>query len=92
MKPVFDIEIPIWNAGQLQGTPISTFGTYFQSLKNAGWEYVSSEGGRSGDLDYLSQYFKGYVNYNCDQCGLWKDMYKHPFTVMNSWESYYPAE
>ena len=66
MKPVFDIEIPIWNAGQLQGTPISTFGTYFQSLKNADWEYVSSEGGRSGDLDYLSQYFKGYVNYNCD--------------------------
>ena len=36
MKPIFDIEIPIWNAGQLQGTPISTFGTYFQSLKNAG--------------------------------------------------------
>jgi hypothetical protein len=92
MKPIIDIEVPIWNAGQLSGTPISSFASYFQSLKNAGWEYVASEGGRAGDLDYLSHYFKGYVNYNCDQCGLWKDMYKHPFTVANSWESYYTAE
>jgi hypothetical protein len=92
MKPIIDIEVPIWNGGQLSGKPISSFAGYFQSLKNAGWEYVASEGGRAGDLDYLSHYFKGYVNYNCDQCGLWKDMYKHPFTVANSWESYYTAE
>jgi hypothetical protein len=92
MKPIIDIEIPIWNGGKLESTPISNFSSYFQSLKDAGWEYVSSEGGRAGDLDYMSQYFKGYVNYNCDQCGLWKDMYKHNLTVMNSWESFYPQE
>jgi hypothetical protein len=92
MRAVIDIELPIWNGGRYQSTPISNYSSYFQALKNAGWEYVSSEGGRAGDLDYLSQYFKGYVNYNCDQCGLWKDMYKHPFTVMNSWESYYTQE
>ena len=40
----------------------------------------------------MAQFFKGYVNYNCDQCGLWKDVYKDPFTVMNSWESYYTSE
>src|SRR5665647_164577 len=92
MKAIIDVEIPIWNGGQLQSTSISNFGSYFQSLKNAGWEYVSSEGGRAGDLDYMAQFFKGYVNYNCDQCGLWKDMYKHSLTVMNSWESYYTQE
>ncbi|MGZ4882313.1 MAG: hypothetical protein ACXV2A_00230, partial [Halobacteriota archaeon] len=92
MKAIIDVEIPIWNGGQLQSTPINNFSSYFQSLKAAGWEYVSSEGGRSGDLDYMSQFFKGYVNYNCDQCGLWKDMYKNNFTVMNSWESYYTSE
>jgi hypothetical protein len=92
MKAIIDVEIPIWNGGQLQSTSISNFSSYFQSLKNAGWEYVSSEGGRAGDLDYMAQFFKGYVNYNCDQCGLWKDMYKHSLTVMNSWESYYTQE
>ena len=92
MQPIIDVEIPIWNGGKLQSTPISDFASYFQSLKNAGWEYVSSEGGRAGDLDYMAQFFKGYVNYNCDQCGLWKDMYKHSLTVMNSLESYYTAE
>ena len=92
MKPIIDVEIPIWNGGQLQSTPISNFSSYFQSLKDVGWEYVSSEGGRAGDLDYMAQFFKGYVNYNCDQCGLWKDMYKHNLTVMNSWESYYTSE
>jgi hypothetical protein len=92
MLPIIDVEIPIWDGGRLQSTPISNFSSYFQSLKNAGWECVSSEGGRAGDLDFLQQYFKGYVNYNCEQCGLWKDTYKHPFTVMNSWESYYTDE
>ena len=92
MRPIIDVEIVIWNGGQLQSTPITSFASYFQSLKNAGWEYVASEGGRAGDLDSMAQYFKGYVNYNCDQCGLWKDMYKHSFTVTNSWESYYTSE
>ncbi len=29
-------------------------------------------------------FFKGYVNYNCDQCGLWKSMHLQSGTVMNS--------
>ena len=92
MQPVIDVEVVIWNGGQLQSTPISNFSSYFQSLENAGWQYVASEGGRSGDLTYMEQFFKGYVNYNCDQCGLWLNVYKDPFTVINSWESYYPSE
>jgi hypothetical protein len=88
---VVDIEQVIWAGGQVTA-PLSNFAGYFQMLKNAGVEYVSSEGGRSGDLDILKQYFKGYMNYNCDQCGLWKDFYSHPFTVWNSWESYYDSE
>ncbi|MGZ4862225.1 MAG: hypothetical protein ACXV2E_05530 [Halobacteriota archaeon] len=90
--PILDVEMPIWNGGQLQSTPISNFAGYFQSLKTAGWQYVASEGGRTGDLAYMQKYFKGYVNFNCDQCGLWKNVYKDPFTVTNSWESYYPSE
>ena len=50
MLPIIDIEMPIWDGGQLQSTPISNFSGYFQSLKNAGWQYVASEGGRPGDL------------------------------------------
>ena len=92
MQPVIDVEVVIWNGGQLNSTPISDFSFYFQSLKNAGWQYVASEGGRPDDLTYMEQFFKGYVNYNCDQCGLWLDVYKNPFTVINSWESYYPSE
>jgi hypothetical protein len=92
MKPVIDIETPIWNGGRLAGTPIESFRSYFQSLSAAGWEYVASEGGRDGDVAYLLHYFKGYVNYNCDKCGLWNGMYLQPGTVMNSWESFYPQE
>jgi hypothetical protein len=92
MKPVIDVEIPIWDGGQLSGTPITSFHDYFQSLQNAGWQYVASEGGRQGDLAYMKQFFQGYVNYNCDQCGLWLDVYKNPFTFTNSWESYYTGE
>ena len=93
MTPIIDVEMPIWNGGQLQSTPITSFASYFQSLKNAGWRYVASEGGRTGDLAYMKNYFQGYVNFNCDQCGLWKGyVYKDPFTVANSWESYYPSE
>jgi hypothetical protein len=92
MTPIIDVEMPIWNGGQLQSTPITSFGSYFQSLENAGWHYVASEGGRTGDLAYMKNYFQGYVNFNCDQCGLWGTVYKDPFTVTNSWESYYPSE
>jgi hypothetical protein len=92
MTPIIDVEMPIWNGGALSKTPITNFGSYFQSLKNAGWQYVASEGGRTGDLAYMKNYFQGYVNFNCDQCGLWGTVYKDPFTVANSWESYYPSE
>jgi hypothetical protein len=95
MLPIIDIEMPIWDGGQLQSTPISHFASYFQSLKTAGWQYVASEGGRTGDLAYLQNYFKGYVNFNCDQCGLWQEgnpVYTNSFTVANSWESYYTSE
>jgi hypothetical protein len=91
LRVIVDIEQPIWAGGQQQNTPISNFATYFQNLKNVGVTIVSSEGGRSGDLDVISKYF-AYMNYNCDQCGLWKDFYKHPATVINSWEAYYPWE
>ncbi len=95
MLPIIDIEMPIWDGGQLQSTPISHFASYFQSLETAGWQYVASEGGRTGDLAYLQNYFKGYVNFNCDQCGLWQEgnpVYTNSFTVANSWESYYTSE
>ena len=73
MLPIIDIEMPIWDGGQLQSTPISNFASYFKSLETAGWQYVASEGGRPGDLAYMQNYFKGYVNFNCDQCGLWQN-------------------
>ena len=92
MTPIIDVEMPIWNGGRLSNTPITSFGAYFQSLKNAGWEYVASEGGRSGDPSYIKSLGLGYINYNCDQCGLWKNIYTDAGTVLNSWESYYPAE
>jgi len=92
MQPVIDVEMVIWNGGLLNSTPISSFHAYFLSLENAGWEYVASEGLNSTDLAYMQPFFKGYVNYNCDQCGLWQDVYINPFTVVNSWESYYPSE
>jgi hypothetical protein len=89
---IVDIEQPCWAGGQQKDTPITQFANFFKMLHDIGVEYASSEGGRDGDLDYLKGFFKGYVNYNCDQCGLWKDYYKHPLTVMNSWESYYTWE
>ncbi|MGA7076182.1 MAG: hypothetical protein WBZ42_06520 [Halobacteriota archaeon] len=92
MKGIIDIEIPIWDGGRKKSVPIESFASYFQSLKAAGWEYVASEGGREGDVSYLMRYFKGYVNYNCDQCGLWKNMHVQSGTVENSWESFYPRE
>ena len=88
MTPVIDVESIISDAN----TPISNYATYFQSLKNAGWQYVASEGGRAGDATYLEQFFSGYVNFNCDNCGLWQGIYKDPATTLNSWESYYSSE
>src|SRR5674536_357267 len=41
---------------------------------------------------HWSQLSLGYVNYNCDQCGLWKNMHVQSGTVVNSWESFYPQE
>src|SRR5674476_1394081 len=92
MKGIIDIEIPIWDGGKKKNVPIEQFASYFKSLKAAGWEYVASEGGRQGDTNYIAQYFAGYVNYNCDQCGLWKNMHVQSGTVVNSWESFYPQE
>jgi hypothetical protein len=92
MKGIIDIEIPIWDGGKKKNVPIEQFASYFKSLKAAGWEYVASEGGRQGDANYIAQYFAGYVNYNCDQCGLWKNMHVQSGTVVNSWESFYPQE
>lgn len=94
LNVIVDIEEPIWSGGKKEGTPISSFASYFQALKAAGVTLVASEGGRNGDLDYLqtARWFAGYVNYNCDQCGLWRGFHKHPLTVMNSWESYYTSE
>jgi hypothetical protein len=89
MQPVIDVELVIWNGGQIT-SPISSFNAYFQSLKNAGWEYVASEGGRSGDPQYIQSLGLQYINYNCDQCGLWKDTYLH--ANENLWESYYTSE
>ena len=89
MQPVIDVELVIWNGGQIT-SPISSFNAYFQSLKNAGWEYVATEGGRSGDAQYIQSLGLQYINYNCDQCGLWKDTYLH--ANENQWESYYPSE
>ncbi|MGD0171580.1 MAG: hypothetical protein ABSB81_05605 [Halobacteriota archaeon] len=89
MQPVIDVELVIWNGGQIT-SPISSFNAYFQSLKNAGWDYVASEGGRSGDPQYIQSLGLQYINYNCDQCGLWKDTYLH--ANENLWESYYTSE
>ena len=91
LKPVLDIEMDIWAGGQIQ-SPIGNFTGFLQSLKAAGWPTVSSEGGRSGDPSFIKGVGLGYINYNCDQCGLWKDIYSDAGTVMNLWECYYPTE
>jgi hypothetical protein len=89
LKPRIDIEMAIWAGGQIT-SPIST--SYLASLKAAGWPIVCSEGGRSGDPTVIKNQGLGYVNYNCDQCGLWKDIYTDPGTIQNLWEAYYPSE
>jgi hypothetical protein len=89
--PRLDIEMDIWAGGQIQ-TPIGNFTSYLQALKVAGWTTVCSEGGRSGDPTFIRSTGLRYVNYNCDQCGLWKDIYTDAGTVLNLWEAYYPSE
>ena len=91
LNPVLDIEMDIWAGGQIQA-PISNFTGFLQSVKAAGWPTVSSEGGRSGDAAFIKSLGLNYINYNCDQCGLWKDSYSDPATTMNLWECYYPWE
>ncbi|MGZ4926407.1 MAG: hypothetical protein ACXV4B_08155, partial [Halobacteriota archaeon] len=88
MKPVIDLEFVISDSS----TPISTYDSYFQSLKDAGWQYAASELGRQGDASHLRQYFSEYTNFNCDNCGLYQGIYKDPSTTRNSWESYYTSE
>jgi hypothetical protein len=89
--PYLDIENIIWKAGAYKDLPISYFEGIFTMLYNAGWRYVGSEGGRTGDGDFLSKWF-GYVNFNCDQCGKWLDFYRHISTVINSYECFFLEE
>jgi hypothetical protein len=86
-----DIEMVIWAGGQIQDA-IQDYAGYLQGLKAAGWQYVCSEGGRSGDPSFMKSKGLDYINYNCDQCGLWKDIYTDPGTALNLWEAYYPNE
>jgi hypothetical protein len=92
LHPRIDIEMVIWAGGQITD-PLSDYESYLTSLKSAGWPNVASEGGRPGDASYLKSLGLGYVNYNCDQCGLWSaGAHTDPGTVLNLWESYYPSE
>ena len=92
LTPRLDIEMDIWAGGQIQ-SGISNFAGYLQNLKAAGWPAVSSEGGRAGDANYIKSIGLNYVNYNCDQCGLWSaGLHTEAGTVMNLWEAYYPSE
>ncbi len=90
MQPVIDVEFVIWDWTTQTQMPINHFSSYFQSLKNAGWKCVASEAGRSGDPQYIQSFGLQYINYNCDQCGLWSDIYLH--ANENLWESYYTSE
>lgn len=92
LTPRLDIEMDIWAGGQIQSA-ISNFSGYLQNVKAVGWPAVSSEGGRAGDANYIKSLGLGYVNYNCDQCGLWNaGLHTEAGTVMNLWEAYYPSE
>jgi hypothetical protein len=92
LKPILDIEMQVWAGGQIT-EPISDFASYLKGLYAAGWRYVASEGGRSGDANYLKSLGLNYINYNCDQCGLWRaGLHTEAGTAMNFWECYYPAE
>jgi hypothetical protein len=89
--PRLDIENDIWLEGQITA-PIADFAQYLTALKAAGWTTVSSEGGRVGDPSYIKSLGLNYINYNCDQCRLWHNLYTDPGTTMNLWEAFYPNE
>jgi hypothetical protein len=92
MYPILDIEYVIWNGGNNKSTPITQFDAAFSTWKQAGWDHVATEGGRSGDFETLQNYFPKITFFNCDKCGLWKDGYRNPYTTQMSWETYYPSE
>jgi hypothetical protein len=86
MYPILDIERVIWTGKT--SVPIHTFHSTFDMWRRAGWTHVASEGGRSGDLDCLKNYFSEFTFFNCDHCGIWKDFHMHPFTSEMSWETF----
>ncbi|MGZ4942374.1 MAG: hypothetical protein ACXV5P_08790 [Halobacteriota archaeon] len=92
MYPILDIEHVIWDAGKNKSTPIAAYGEALSTWQKAGWNHVATEGGRGGDLDTLKDYFQRFTFFNCDQCGLWQDTHKQPYTTEMSWETYFPSE
>ena len=92
MYPILDIEYIIWNGGANKSTPITQFDSDFSMWKQAGWQNVATEGGRSGDLATLKDYFATITYFNCDLCGLWQDGHRSPDVTEMSWETYYPSE
>jgi hypothetical protein len=98
MYPILDIEHVIWNGGNYKSTPITHYEAALSTWKQAGWEHVATEGGRSGDFDTLHTYFPKITYFNCDQCGLWRNgfwqdyYYRNQHTTEMSWEAYYPNE
>lgn len=98
MYPILDIEYVIWNGGNNKSTPITQYGAAFSTWKQAGWDHVATEGGRSGDFDTLHNYFQKITYFNCDKCGLWKEgwwwqnYYQNKYTTEMSWETYYLSE
>ncbi|HYA33661.1 MAG TPA: hypothetical protein VEG65_06690 [Candidatus Bathyarchaeia archaeon] len=92
MYPILDIEAVIWNGGTNKSTPISQYDQAFSMWKQAGWNNVATEGGRSGDFDALKDYFAKITYFNCDKCGLYQDGYRNQYVTEMSWETYYPSE
>ncbi len=92
LYPILDIEHVIWSGGKNKSTPIAAYSDAFSTWQKAGWNHVATEGGRHGDLDTLKDRFTRFTFFNCDQCGLWKDIYKQPYTTEMSWETYFPSE
>jgi len=92
MYPILDLEHVIWHGGKYKSTPITQFDANFSMWQKAGWTNVVTEGGRSGDLDTLKEYFPKFTFFNSDQSGLWQDVYRDPYTAEMSWETYYPSE
>ncbi len=92
MYPILDVEYIIWNGGANESTPITHFDSDFSTWKQAGWQNVATEGGRSGDFATLKDYFATVTFFNCDLCGVWQDGYTNPDVTEMWWEAYYPSE